>query len=340
MDVGQLKSYIYDNSQVENILENIGCHHIQYHSSGYWTCANKDGDNKQAIVVRNNEYFPCTNYTRNMTKNGRKTDLIDLVCYNEDLSFPEGLKYICNLMGIDYYYDFNDDIPESLQVTDLIFKMNSHTEYEKEQPLKPIPKRILSYYYNVVNDLFLKDNISYETQQDFLIGYDPESNRITIPIFSEIGDLVGVKGRLFKTELDSNDKKYMYIEPCPKGRILYGLNMTIPYIRRCGRVYVAESEKGVMQLWTYGDRNAVASGGKQLSQQQIEMLTRLGVDIVLVLDKDVTKKEIEELANRFIDGVPIYYIYDENNILSEKESPMDDPEKWEILKHNNIYRIK
>ena len=340
MDVVQLKLYILEESRVDEILQSIGCHHIHYHSSGYWTCANKDGDNKQAIVVWNNEYLPCVNYTRQMVSNGRKTDIVDLVCFTKNLTFPEALQYICNVLGIEYYHDFNADVPESLQITDLILKMNQNHGYDIDQPLKPISKNILSYYKNRVNNLFLKDNISYETQQDFQIGYDDSTNRITIPIFSEIGDLVGVKGRLFKEELSSDDLKYVYIEPCQRSKIIYGLNKTIPYIKKAGRVYVPEAEKGVLQLWEYGDRNAGATGGKELSQQQIELLTRLGVDIVFVQDKDVKQEEIEELASHFVDQIPIYYIYDNDNILDEKESPTDNPEKWKYLKQNNLYRIK
>lgn len=340
MDVVQLKLYILEESRVDEILQSIGCHHIHYHSSGYWTCANKDGDNKQAIVVWNNEYLPCVNYTRQMVSNGRKTDIIDLVCFTKNLTFPEALQYICNVLGIEYYHDFNADVPESLQITDLILKMNQNHGYDIDQPLKPISKNILSYYKNRVNNLFLKDNISYETQQDFQIGYDDSTNRITIPIFSEIGDLVGVKGRLFKEELSSDDLKYVYIEPCQRSKIIYGLNKTIPYIKKAGRVYVPEAEKGVLQLWEYGDRNAGATGGKELSQQQIELLTRLGVDIIFVQDKDVKQEEIEELASHFVDQIPIYYIYDNDNILDEKESPTDNPEKWKYLKQNNLYRIK
>lgn len=340
MDVVQLKLYILEESRVDEILQSIGCHHIHYHSSGYWTCANKDGDNKQAIVVWNNEYLPCVNYTRQMVSNGRKTDIVDLVCFTKNLTFPEALQYICNVLGIEYYHDFNADVPESLQITDLILKMNQNHGYDIDQPLKPISKNILSYYKNRVNNLFLKDNISYETQQDFQIGYDDSTNRITIPIFSEIGDLVGVKGRLFKEELSSDDLKYVYIEPCQRSKIIYGLNKTIPYIKKAGRIYVPEAEKGVLQLWEYGDRNAGATGGKELSQQQIELLTRLGVDIVFVQDKDVKQEEIEELASHFVDQIPIYYIYDNDNILDEKESPTDNPEKWKYLKQNNLYRIK
>ena len=46
MDVKALKEYVYNNNYVEQLLNNIGCHHIKYHASKeYWSCANKDGDN-------------------------------------------------------------------------------------------------------------------------------------------------------------------------------------------------------------------------------------------------------------------------------------------------------
>ena len=340
MDVMQLKSYIIEQSRVDEILQCIGCHHIHYHSSGYWTCANKDGDNKRAIVIWNNENLPCKNYTRQMTKLDRKTDIIDLVCYTNNMTFPEALKYLCDILGIEYYHDFNADVPESLQITDLILKMNNHHEFDIDEPLKPISPKILTYYKNRVNDLFLNDHISYETQQEFQRGYDDFTNRITIPIFSEIGDLVGVKGRLFKKQLNEYDLKYIYLEPCQRSKIIYGLNKTIPYIKRAGKIFVPEAEKGVLQLWDYGDRNVGATGGKELSTQQIELLTRLSVDIILVQDKDVGIEELECTANKFVENIPIYYIYDKDNILDEKESPTDNPDKWMYLKKNNIYRIR
>ena len=77
-----------------------------------------------------------------------------------------------------------------------------------------------------------------------------------------------------------------------------------------------------------------------MSTQQIELLTRLSVDIILVQDKDVGIEELECTANKFVENIPIYYIYDKDNILDEKESPTDNPDKWMYLKKNNIYRIR
>lgn len=341
MDVRELKNYVYENRYVEQILESIGCHHIKYHASnGYWTCANATGDNNGAIVLYNNEYLMCLNYTRQMIKGTRKTDIVDLVCYTKNLTFPEGLKFICEEIGMSYYHDFEEDIPESFKILKMIDEMNSNSFEEKEKPLKPISECILSYYKPYVNDLFAEDYIDYETQKVFEIGFDEESNRYTIPIRSELGDLVGVKGRYFDRKVPSGENKYIYLEPCAKSKILYGLNKTINFIKQKGRVYILEPEKAVLQLWNYGYRNSVSTGGKELSQFQIDMIVRLGVDIVFAFDKDVKKSEIEILANRFPDGVPIYYIYDEDNILGEKETPSDNPEKWQQLVKNNIYRMR
>lgn len=338
MDIKLLKEYIIENNRIEQILEELHCGYIKYHSSGYFTCSNPDGDNQNAIVVYN-DTLVCENYTRQIS-NKLKNDLIDLVCYLKDCNFPDALKWICQVLGIDYYHDFTQDVPESLLITQMIFDMSESYQANEDKPLVPISPKILTYYKPYVNDMFLKDHISYETQREFNIGYDECTNRITIPIYSEIGDLVGVKGRLFKDELDKNDLKYIYLEPTSRARILFGLNKTIDYIKREGKVFVVEAEKGVMQGFTYGTCNIVGTGGKELSATQIEMLTRLGVDIIFAFDKDVSKSEIEDLSNKFLDGVPIYYVYDEDNILDEKESPTDDPQKWEHLIKNNIYNIK
>lgn len=99
MDVKELKNYICENQFVEQILDSIGCHHIRYHST-YWTCANADGDNTNAITVYNNEFLSCVNYTRQMIKVNRQTDIVDLVCYTKNLAFPNGLKFICDEIGM------------------------------------------------------------------------------------------------------------------------------------------------------------------------------------------------------------------------------------------------
>ena len=339
LDIREFKTYIYENNYIEQILVSIGCHHIK-HRSGFWQCANADGDNATAICVYENEYLTAINYTRQMVSTNRATDLIDLVCYTKKLLFPEGLKYICQEIGLSYYHDFEEDMPECFKILKLLDDMDSNSNIEKEKPLIPISEQILSYYKPYVNDLFYEDNIDYSTQREFEIGFDEETNRYTIPIRSELGDLVGVKARYFHRDVPEGENKYIYLERCAKSRILYGLYKTATYIKNKNFVFVLESEKGTLQLWGYGYKNCVSTGGKELSQYQIDMLIRLGVNIIFAFDKDVTKKEIEDIADRFPDGISIYYIYDENDLLEQKESPSDDPVKWEKLLKNNLYKMR
>lgn len=340
MDISYLKSHILENTFIPTILENIGCSNIRL-TGNYYKARNPDGDNNNAITVYCNDNLTTIDYTRQLVSGDRNCDIFDLVKFFEKCNFFEAVKRVCEWIDLDYYSDPMDDVPESIRLTQLIVSMNKEDkELEEDKPIKPISENILTYYQPFTNGLFYDDNISYETQRLFEVGYDEFTNRITIPIRDEIGTLVGVKGRLFTKTLSENDLKYVYIEPCSRAKILYGLNKTLPYIERKGMVYVTESEKGVMQLYSMGYCNAVATGGKKVSSTQIDKLTRLCCDICFLFDKDVEREEIESIANRFVDSVKVYAIIDTEGILDEKESPTDNKKKFKKLIANNMELIK
>ena len=337
MLASELKEYILDNSYVEQILEEIGCHSIVNHRD-YITCANKTGDNKQAIVVYLNDNLTCINYTRSMSKDKRTHDIFDLVGYNEELSFPEAIKFVCDVLGIDYYKP-QQELPESLQILRLLKEMSSGGDSEDNTPLKPISEKILSYYLQYANKMFEDDNITLEVQQEFEIGYDVSTGYLTIPIRDEIGSLVGIKGRWFG-ESDGVHPKYIYLERCNKSRILYGYFQNKEYIKNSNKLYIVESEKSVMQLAGLGIRNVVSTGGKTISKSQIELITRTGCTPILAYDHDVSEEELLSIANMFIDGMSVYAIIDKDNILKEKESPSDHPDSWFKLVTNYTYQIR
>lgn len=340
MDIAYLKSYILENTLIPTILENIGCMNIRFVSE-YYKARNPDGDNNNAITVYCNDNLTTIDYTRQLVSGDKTCDIFDLVKFFEKCNFFEAIKKVCDWIDLDYYTDPIEDVPESIRITQLIVSMNKEDgECEENKPIKPIPEKILTYYQSFVNVFFYEDNISYETQQTFEVGYDESTNRITIPVRDEIGTLVGVKGRLFEQNLNENDLKYIYIEPCNRSKVLYGLNKTLPYIERKGMVYVTESEKGVMQMYSMGYCNAVATGGKKVSGTQIDKLTRLCCDVCFLFDKDVSRKEIEGIANRFIDSVKVYAVIDTEGLLEEKESPTDNEEKFKKLIVNNMELIR
>jgi DNA primase len=340
MDIKRIKQYIYDNEKVEYILSQIGCKNIVRHDN-YFTCANYDGDNNKAICQYfDSDYLRCINYTRDIKygKSDSSTSIIDLVCYSKQINLFQCIKYLCDILGLDYYEMSNeDDIPESLKMLQMLYDMKTGDFVDEQYKLKPINEKILKYYKPYVNDMFLNDNISYDIQKYFEVGYDDETNHITIPIRDELGNLVGVKGRIF--EYGDVENKYIYLERCARSKLLFGLDKSIKYIKEKGCCYVGESEKFVMQLFNMGFYNAVSTGGKKISRIQKNKLMSLGVDLIFCFDKDVIKEEIEAMAEYF-KGINIYMMYDKDNILDVKESPSDDRSKFEYLNNNCILKIR
>ena len=341
MDIEILKEHILENNFIPTILEELGCHHIRK-KDGYFQCANPDGDNVTAVCVYENTNLTTINYTRDIS-NGKNihTDLISLVEFYKNETFPYAVKWICDVLDIDYYSNLDEDLPKSLQLTKMLVEMQSvDTESETEKPLKPISEKILSYFKPYVNDMFNEDGVSYETQVEFEIGYDEFTNRITIPIRDDLGNLVGVKARYFYRQVPEDEQKFIYIEECARSQILYGLYKTINFIKKAQRVFVTEAEKGVQQLYDKGYFEAVATGGSKISKSQIDKLTRLCVPIIFVFDKDITKEELDDIASRFIDGTEVYALIDTIGILNEKESPTDNISKFEQLLEKCMYRLK
>ena len=349
MKSSDLKEYIIEQNCIDTILEDLGCGNIVFHG-GYYTCSNPDGNNKSAVTIYVDNLI-VVNYTRCIAKNKRATDLFDLVAFYRDCSFPESLKYIHGILGLDYYQE-REEPCESLQILRMLKDMQSNDGDEKDEPLKPISEAILDYYIDAGNVLFLDDGISLETQNEWEIKFDPQTNSVCIPIRDELGTLIAVKARRFKytpntpleqrrfpDELSEDESKYFFLEPGAKSQVLYGLYKNAKAIQQQGIVYVGESEKFTLQLYEMG-YYGVSTGGSKVSKRQVEMLTRLGVKICFCFDKDQTEIDIKHIADMFMNGIDIYAILDRDGLLNSKESPSDKPDVWYKMVKNNIYKIK
>lgn len=336
MDAQTIKEYIFSNNKIEVVLENLGMHHIQWHNRNeYITCGMPDGDNPSSTVVYcDNSFFMVKAYTRDIVDPYGISDIISLVSFINKTIFTQSINWLCELFGLDYYVESISDDPTLgyFKTFDLLMKPKASLEVQ----LKPIPEETLKAYLPWDNTIFYEDHIDWETQAEFELGLDVFSHRITIPIRDEMGRLVGVKGRRAWDAVDEWNPKYIYLHQCAKSRICYGLYKTLPYIREKNEIIVCESEKGVMQLWSYGYRNCVAVGGHSISQQQQDLIIQSGAaTIIIAFDKDVD----EETVRKEVENLSLYrrveYILDFNNILEEKESPMDNPNKWIDLYERN-----
>lgn len=332
MEVREIKEYIFENGKVENVLEELGMHHIKWHNGGeYITCGMPDGDNPISTTIYNDSYLGVIAYTRDIKDAYGVSDIISLITFVRQCFFTESISWLCELFGLDYYSE-PQEVDESLSYMKMVQKQTQTQRAEDLSILKPISETVLSSYLNWNNTEFLKDNIGYATQEEFELGIDIFSHRVTIPIRDELGRLVGVKGRRVWDVVDDYNPKYIYLHQCAKSKLLYGLYKTLPYIKKTNEIIICESEKGVMQLWEYGFKNAVGVGGHSLSNWQVTLIAQSGANkVIIAYDKDITEEEVIKEGKKLSPFKQVEYILDTNNILDEKESPMDDSMKWQEL---------
>ena len=337
MKSSDLKEYIVEQDVIVTILEDLGCRHIKKHD-GYYTCSNPDGNNSQAVTVYINDYLTCVNYTRNIAQNKTSTDIFDLISYYKDCNFAEALRYVHELLGLDYYQE-KEEVCESLQIIRFLKDMHSDVDDNDDSPLKPISENVLNYYLPYGSKMWEDSNVSLITQRFFELSFDPYTNSIAIPIRDEVGSLIAVKARRLEYNPELGESKFFFLEPGAKSQVLYGLYQNSKQIQTQGIVYVGESEKFVHQLYDIG-YYGVSTGGSKVSKRQVEMLTRLGVKICFCFDKDIDEETLKNIANMFIDGVSIFAVIDKDNILDDKQSPSDDVDKWMYMIKNNVYKVK
>ncbi len=346
MDAQDLKEKIILDEKIPDILEKLGMGHIK-ETREYFTCSMPDGDNPKSTVVYKDSLHVDA-YTRNIKDAYGGSDIISLVSFVNDTYFTESIKWLCDVCGYNFYGKQADESPLSQWVKNM-WKVAKDGSQDEDDKLEPIDEKVLDYFGRYGNPLFYNDGIDYETQWEFGLGYDLNFHMITIPFFDELSTLVGIKGRLFKEHIDEWESKYLYIQPCAKTKVLYGLHKTKPYILKENEVIVCESEKAVMQLWTLGVKNAVAISGHILSDTQAKKLTHLGVKIVLAYDQGaeigkegkVDKNYYRNEFDKFLENQEVYCIYDKSRkILNEKESPSDNPEKWFKLYDNYKFKVR
>ena len=117
--------------------------------------------------------------------------------------------------------------------------------------------------------------------------YDTFINRIIIPIKNLQGDVVGFTGRIFNGE--DNTAKYLNTketEVFKKGNMLFNYHNAKNYIRDKSCVLVVEGNMDAIKMSAKGFKNVVALMGVALSSYQADVLKRLRVPVILMLDND------------------------------------------------------
>jgi DNA primase len=274
-----------------------------------------DGETNTSVQIKINDNLTTHIYSRSDYEDG---SIIDLVSYIKKASLSKTVKWLCHELNIDYTYTPTEECET--------FK---YLKKFKKKDIPPIQhtilnESILNKFKNISIKQWLDEGINNETQKKYEVKFDENANRIVFPIRDEERNLISVKGRTcLPNYKDLGVRKYTHYYPIGENDILYGLYLNLPSIKEKNEVIVFEAEKSCMKCDSLGIYNTVAVGTHRMHPVQRRKLIQLQSDIVIAFDKDVQYKEImaEILEMKYYCNVS--YIWDKNNLLGEKDAPID-----------------
>ena len=334
----QIKELLLEKPEsIEHILDTFGFDRIRIEAREI-RCAFEAGSNPTAVVIRlhDNPNLFVKDYGRNLSY-----DLITYIVKSKGVPFKDVMNVIKQELHLDSIYNYRKRVGLFNGLYDRISRSNSDIE------VKTYPEEILEQYGNTPNLLWLRDGISLETQRKWGCGYCVESQRITLPIRTSTGEIMGIKGRC-NYEPDEYEAKYLYLTPsCPMSQTLFGYSENYSSLYE-NDVWVVESEKSVLLLDSMGYNNVVALGSNSLSSAQAKLLLSLNPkSVTFLLDKDLpleNTKRNADLLKTFctMRQIKIRYWNWENNIsLSDKSAPCDDTkEEFEYIMKTEIEDIE
>lgn len=167
------------------------------------------------------------------------------------------------------------------------------------------------------------EGISREALDTFQVYYDSFLNRLVYPIRDIEGNIVNIGGRILDSEWkEKGMRKYTYLSGWGEMSVIYGLFENMEEILKKKEIIIFEGCKSVLLARSWGIRNTGALLTSHLNPAQMKLLARLGVRVVFALDKEVNIKKDHNI-NKLKQYVNVEYVWDKDNLLEEKDAPVD-----------------
>lgn len=316
------------------LLSDFGFEHINHRNTEIRFARSDSGGANISIRLKNNPYCCVSDWSR-----GVSTDIISYIIQEKNVGFRDVLQAAKKILRLS-----NDWRPQKRRL--LFGGIYSNLSCKnKEITLKTYDESVLDKYEQVGNVRFLRDGISLDAQRFFDIRFSVEDNAIILPLHNEMGDLIGAKARTNYTP-EEGDSKYYYPIPTQVSQTLYGYSKNYEYLYG-NDVIVVESEKSVMQGYTFGVRNIVALGSSSVSEKQSKLLLQLQpTRIVLAFDEGLEFEQIQRNADMIKSCCSMfeteiwYWDADQDLDVLPKSSPTDSgKEKFEEIMEEQLVRI-
>lgn len=172
-----------------------------------------------------------------------------------------------------------------------------------------------------------EEDIPMDIMRDWDIRYDDLDNRIVYPVRDFDGHIFCVSGRTLDPDYKEHGvRKYTYTSSIGALPAIYGLYENRETIIANKEIILVEGCKSVLKLAGWGIRTGAALLTSHLSQPQFDYLVRLasfnGVRVVFALDSDVNIEK-DERIRRLQSYASVSWVKNRDNILQEKEAPVD-----------------
>ena len=276
----------------------------------------------------------------------------------DNVSFPEAVKIVADKIGYNLKQNLSNmkvdkfkQEHEIMNLSCMFFQNNLNTsngiiakKYLKERKIND----------DIINEF--KIGLALDNKNDlckllFKKGYKPELleslglisiindkcydffvGRITFPLEDINGNIVGFSSRIYRGENDTS--KYINTKETPiyiKGNTLFNYHRARGPSRKEKSLIIVEGQMDAIRVFASGVENVVALGGTALTQNQISLIKKLNVKVILCLDAD----EAGEKAT-LVNGDLL--IKENINVQVIRLSDYKDPDEYIINKGIEAYK--
>lgn len=223
-------------------------------------------------------------------------------------------------------YDGVTVVPKKkLAATVICKRFKPQVSHKKISSISVYPEDCMDKYEKRNDKLAVweSEGVSRASLTRFQVYYDSFSDRLVYPIRNSYGKIVNIGGRtLDPLWKEKKLRKYTYFSGWGEMNVIYGLFENLNEILKKREIIIFEGCKSVLIADTWGIRNCGALLTSHLNPQQLKLLVKLGVRVVFALDKEVRIKDDHNI-NRLKRYINVEYLWDKQDLLDDKDSPVD-----------------
>lgn len=281
-------------------------------------------------------------------------DIFTFIMEVEGISFKEAIEKLASQAGVDLSKYRGGDPNVTKRKLRAKEALELATRYYQACLVRN--KSICEY-------VFYKRNLNRGTISEFKIGYSPADgtallnvlkkrgfspqelndagllnqyskdmfrDRMMIPFIDTTGNIIGFTARV----INKGEPKYLNTSDTilfNKSRFIFGLHNAKEFIRRSGYVVIVEGNMDVISSHQAGVKEAVATSGTAMTEQQLKALSNLTTDIRLAYDGDEAGVKATERAIMLAGdlGIDLTVISDYHGAKDPDELIQKDPKLWQ-----------